>query len=136
MQDYASTSLSLKAHPLSFIRQMLDRKRVTRAAELRDERRWPQRRHIAVAGIVLVRQRPSTASGVVFITLEDETGVANLIVRPRIFEQYRNAAKHGAVLLARGWVERQGEVVHIMTRHIEKLDEHLAELTSISRDFH
>jgi len=136
MHDYASVSLSLKAHPVSFIRDLLDERGVTTARDLADERAWPHGRSIAVAGIALVRQRPATASGIVFITLEDDTGVTNLTVRPTVFQKYRRAARHGVMLLARGTVERAGQVIHIMTRSIESLDQHLSSLTRQSRDFH
>ena len=89
-----------------------------------------------MAGLVLVRQRPGTASGIVFMTLEDETGVANLIVRPHIYERYRRVARHGVVILARGTVERQGGVVHILVRRLEQVDEAMAALAARSRDFH
>ena len=136
IHDYSSLSLSLKAHPISFIRPRLDGRGVTPAAELKDAGRWPHGARVAVAGIVLVRQRPATASGIIFITLEDETGIANLIVRPRVYERCRRAARHGVVVLACGWVERQGEVVHVMVRHIEDLEREMAALTVPSRDFH
>ncbi|MHC4414876.1 MAG: OB-fold nucleic acid binding domain-containing protein [Planctomycetota bacterium] len=96
----------------------------------------PPGSELAVGGLVLVRQRPGTASGIVFMTLEDETGTANLIVRPHIYERHRAAARHGVVVLARGRLERQGEVVHILVDSIENADWALAELTARSRDFH
>ncbi len=136
IHDYGAAGLSLKAHPLSFIRHLLDRRKVTANGELADQSRWPHGSQVSVAGMALVRQRPATASGVVFITLEDETGVANLVVRPAVFERYRKAARHGIVLLARGRVERDGDVIHILTRSIECLDHHFAELSKNSRDFH
>ena len=83
-----------------------------------------------------MRQRPSTASGVVFITIEDETGVANLIVRPHVYERYRRAARHGVILRAHGAVERAGDVVHVMVRRLGTLDDRLRDLQSRSRDFH
>jgi error-prone DNA polymerase len=135
--DYAATGLSLKAHPVSFLRPELDGLRVTRNGELKDESRWPNGRRIAVAGVVLVRQRPGTASGIVFMTLEDETGIANLIVRPRVFERYRKAARHGVFVVAKGSVERQGQVVHVMVRAIHEVSD-LAAAPGVhrSRDFH
>ena len=135
MQDYGSTGLSLKRHPIAFLRGWLDRRRVTRAEELRDERRWPQYRPIAVAGVCLVRQRPGTASGITFMTIEDETGVANLIVHPSTFERYRSAARDATAMLVHGHVERQGQVVHVVARRIATLDDHLRELGSQSRNF-
>jgi error-prone DNA polymerase len=136
MHDYASVQLSLKAHPMSFIRADLDGRRVVRAAELRDAKRCPSGKNVAVAGIALVRQRPSTANGIVFMTLEDETGVANLIIRPQVYERCRKAARHGVVLLARGRVERQSGVVHILVHRLEDLDQSFQGLESVSRDFH
>jgi len=134
--DYASIGLSLKAHPMSFLRNDLDAQRVTPCAQLLDEAHWSNGKYIAVAGLVLVRQRPGTASGIIFMTLEDETGVANLIVRPHIFTRYRKAARHGVAVIAHGQVERQGRVVHVMVRRITDLSDPLAELTGRSRDFH
>jgi error-prone DNA polymerase len=136
LHDYQSTTLSLKAHPVSFVRQELQRRGCIQAGELRDEKQSPQGRRVRVAGLVLVRQRPSTASGIVFITLEDESGIANLIIRPKVFERYRQAARLSVVLLAEGRVERQGEVVHVQVSRMECLDELIETLPSASRDFH
>ena len=134
--DCAATGLSLRAHPIAFIRARLNTKRVTPSGELKDELRWPQGRTISVAGLVLVRQRPSTANGVVFMTLEDETGIANLIIRPNVYKAYRKAAKHGIVVLARGRVERQGEVVHVLVRRLEEITLANSQNLARSRDFH
>jgi error-prone DNA polymerase len=134
--DCAATGLSLRAHPISFIRDRLNTKRVTPNGELKDESRWNHGKTIAVAGLVLVRQRPSTANGIVFMTLEDETGIANLIIRPNIYRAYRKAAKHGIVVLARGRVERQGEVVHILVRQLEEITLADSKDLARSRDFH
>ena len=136
VKDYLSTGLSLKAHPVSFLRDRLDGTGATRAVELQDDARWPGGAAIAVAGVVLVRQRPRTASGVVFMTLEDETGIANLICRPPIFERYRKVARHGIVVLARGCVERQGQVVHVMVSHMEDLSAELRQRACPARNFH
>lgn len=139
--DYASVGLSLKAHPISFLRNDLDAMRVVRAIELRDEDKWKHGMWITVVGVVLMRQRPATASGIVFMTLEDETGIANLIVRPHVYQKYRAAARHGVILLARGRVERQGPVVHVMTHRIEDMqrlqtgDRHREPFRVRSRDF-
>ena len=85
------------------------------AAFARHVKRTPSP-YVKVAGLVLMRQRPSTASGIVFMTLEDETGIVNLIIRPKIFDQYLAAARHGKVLLVEGRVERNGKVIHVMAR--------------------
>jgi error-prone DNA polymerase len=137
-QDYATTGLSLKAHPLSFHRAALEKMGVRPAAELRDPMRSPAGTKVAVAGIVLVRQRPSTASGIVFMTIEDESGIANLILRPQIYERFRRAAKHSVCVVVRGVVERQGEVVHVMVRRVDDLNRLVADgeaLEAMSRDF-
>ncbi|MEO1130262.1 MAG: OB-fold nucleic acid binding domain-containing protein [Planctomycetota bacterium] len=136
LHDYQSTTLSLKAHPVSFVRTELERRGCIQAGELRDEKRSPQGRRVRVAGLVLVRQRPSTASGIVFVTLEDESGIANLIIRPKVFERYRQAARLSVVLLAEGRVERQGDVVHVQVSRMDCLDELIETLPSASRDFH
>lgn len=136
LHDYASTGLSLKAHPISFAREYLDGLGVTRAEELRSEVLSPQGRQLAVAGVVLVRQRPGTASGVVFVTLEDETGIANLIIWRDTFEKYRRIARMSTALLVRGHIERQGEVVHLHVAQMESLDEKLPDLMAKSRNFH
>ena len=84
LADYRAVGLSLRGHPLEFLRAGLDACRVAAAAALKT---WPDGRPVAVAGIVLVRQRPSTAKGITFVTLEDETGTANLIVRPGVWRR-------------------------------------------------
>ncbi len=136
LQDYQATGLSLASHPLTFLRPQLARRRVIRNAELREPGRCPQGRTVSVAGVVLVRQRPGTASGVVFITLEDESSIANLILWPGTFEKYRKVARTSAMLLARGHVERQGEVVHVHVDHLECIDGLLDDMPVMSRDFH
>jgi error-prone DNA polymerase len=136
IQDYVATGLSLKAHPVSFCRAELAARGAVPAREFADRRKWPHGSKAAVAGIVLVRQRPGTASGIVFMTLEDETGTANLIVRPQVYQRYRRAARHGVVVLARGTVERQGAVVHILVESIENAAGAFAALAGRSRDFH
>ena len=91
---------------------------------------------VRVAGLVLIRQRPGTASGIVFETLEDETGVVNLIVRPDIYERYRPAARHAGLLECHGYVERKDKVVHVMAKRMFDLSHLLAGYELSSRDFH
>ncbi|MCC7390600.1 MAG: PHP domain-containing protein [Phycisphaerales bacterium] len=136
LQDYESTGLSLKAHPVSFIRRALAEIGAVPCAELRAEAACPNGRRVKVAGLVLVRQRPGTASGVVFITLEDETGIANLILWPRVFERFRRVARLSRALLASGKVERQGEVVHVHADRLDTLDGEVPLERRASRDFH
>ncbi|MBS0195566.1 MAG: hypothetical protein JSR77_02305, partial [Planctomycetes bacterium] len=134
--DYNATGLSLKAHPVSFLRADLGREGVVACADIRDPLRYPTGTRVAAAGIVLVRQRPGTAHGIVFITLEDETGIANLIVRPKVYQRYRRAVRNASTLIVHGHVERQGDVIHILARRLVDFDEALGELRSRSRDFH
>jgi len=131
--DYQTTSLSLKKHPVALIRDALSKQRILTSKEVNttDAGKW-----VKVAGLVLVRQRPGTASGIVFITLEDETGVVNLIVRPNIWDKYRAAARHAGLLQCDGYVERQGEVVHIMAKRLFDRSEMIAGYEVGSRDFH
>src|SRR6266705_6846064 len=89
VEDYATTGLTIKRHPLAFLRAELAREGLVAAADLAT---LPIDRRLAIAGLVLIRQRPGSANGVVFITLEDETGIANLIVWPAVLERFRRAA--------------------------------------------
>jgi len=134
-KDYAAVGLSLKAHPLSFIRDRLSKKGVRTAAQMKDVRQTPSGCSAAVAGLVLFRQRPGTAKGVMFMTIEDETGRADLIVRPTIYERYRNAAVYANLVLVRGRVERQGQVVHVLAHRLEEIEHMLSGLPRLSRDF-
>jgi error-prone DNA polymerase len=135
-EDYTSIGLSLKCHPMSFVRGRLARSGVLPCSALLNASITPDGEWIRVAGLVLVRQRPGTASGVVFITLEDETGVANLILWARTFEKYRKAARLSKVLLVRGRVQREGEVVHVHARGLRSIDVWIDEMAVRSRDFH
>jgi error-prone DNA polymerase len=133
LTDYATTGLSLKRHPVSLVRETLGKQKILPAREanaLRDGR-W-----VRVCGLVLVRQRPGTASGIVFFTLEDESGVVNLIVRPNVFERYRPAARHATLLQCDGYVERQGAVVHVMAKRLFDRSDLLEGGLFESRDFH
>jgi error-prone DNA polymerase len=137
--DYQATGMSLKAHPLSLERSRLDAIKVRSNGTLKDDKASPNGARVAVAGLVLVRQRPGTASGIVFMTIEDETGIANLILFPQIFERFRTAARHSVAVVVWGKVERQGEVVHVKVHKIANLRDAIAFTTvegSRSRDFH
>ncbi|MCZ6697930.1 MAG: error-prone DNA polymerase, partial [Planctomycetota bacterium] len=133
VQDYDTIGMSLTAHPISLVRRELRGMGVSENAALKS---WRNGRRIAVCGLVLVRQRPSTAKGIVFMTLEDETGVANLIIRPKVWERWRRAARTSVAVIAHGAVERQGEVIHVMVNRVAGLSESLVTLSSQSRDFH
>ncbi|RYY98930.1 MAG: DNA polymerase III subunit alpha [Chitinophagaceae bacterium] len=113
VQDYGTTGLSLKAHPVSFVRAELDRLGACRARDL------ALRQHgdaVKVAGLVLVRQRPGTARGVWFMTIEDETGTANLVLFPQVVEAYRRNIVGASLFMAEGTVQREGLVIHVILR--------------------
>jgi error-prone DNA polymerase len=134
-RDYCSVGLSLKAHPVSFLRPMLKARRVITAAEAKDERVSPFGCVVAVAGIVLFRQRPGTAKGVMFMTIEDETGRLDLIVRPDVYERFRDAAVYAKLVIARGRVERRDGVVHLLSLAFENIERLSERLPRMSRDF-
>lgn len=125
VEDYRHLHLSLKAHPVSFLRERLDRRRVITNDALSTTRAG---RTVEVAGLVLVRQRPGTASGVIFMTLEDETGVANIIVWPRTFERFRPVVLGARLTLVRGELQSESDVIHVVADHIEDLTPMLDEL--------
>jgi error-prone DNA polymerase len=140
LADYASAGLSLRAHPVSFLRGKLCREGI---ASCGDVHRAKDGAFLEVAGLILVRQRPGSAEGVLFITLEDETGIANLVVWPDVFEAHRRAIITSRLLAARGRVQREGEVVHLVVRTLRDLSVALdavgemdaPELRVHSRDF-
>ena len=135
LKDYERTGLSLKAHPVKFIRSSLNKQYVVQNYLLRDGRLLQNGQSVAVAGIVLVRQRPMTASGVLFLTIEDETGIANLIVRPTIYERYRKELRDGVCLCVRGRLQRAEGVVHIVAMQVSDISYKLLGYDSMSRDF-
>ena len=132
LADYRTTGMSLRAHPLSFLRAELDKLQVAPASRLTT---WPEDQPVRVAGIVLVRQRPGTAKGITFVTLEDETGTANLIIRPHVWRRYRQAALQATVLVAHGQLQRQGQIIHVLTTKLENLSDRLEGLGPMSRNF-
>jgi error-prone DNA polymerase len=132
LADYGSAGLTLRQHPMSFLRSFLDKHQVVCAAELarRKSGDW-----LTVAGVVLLRQRPGTAGGITFVTLEDETGMVNLIVRPEIWERYRRAARAATVMLVHGRLQHEHDVIHILAARLEDLSAKFADLNTRSRDF-
>lgn len=111
VHDYHALSMSVKAHPVSFIREALDSLHVTPANQLKNIRHGER---VRAAGLVLVRQRPGTAKGVCFITIEDETGSANLVVFPDKFDEYRKEIIQSRLLMVQGKLQKEGEVIHVM----------------------
>ncbi len=125
VDDYASLRLSLKAHPVAFLRQGLARDGVVEAARLKD---LPNGKRVKVAGLVLVRQRPGSAKGVIFATLEDETGVANTVIWPDAFERYRAIVLKASLLVVEGRLQREGLVIHVVAERLTDLTYRLAAL--------
>jgi error-prone DNA polymerase len=115
VEDYRSLQLSLRAHPLAFLRDDLSRRGIVRCANLA---RIKDGRHVEVAGIILVRQKPGSAKGVLFITIEDETGIANGILWPDRFEAQRRTVMSAAMIGMKGRVQKEGEVIHVICDRI------------------
>ncbi|GAB5469792.1 MAG: error-prone DNA polymerase [Rhodospirillales bacterium] len=131
VEDYRWLSLTLRAHPVSFLRQRLAGEGLVPAEALE---RLPDGRRIALAGLVLVRQRPGSAKGVIFATLEDETGVANVIVWPKVFERYRRIVLQASLLKVAGRLQKEGEVIHLVADRLVDLSERLESLEAKARD--
>ncbi|KQB95809.1 DNA polymerase [Loktanella sp. 1ANDIMAR09] len=124
--DYQTTRLSLKAHPMSFLRRSMDKQGYAPTRALQDMRNGWQ---IKLAGIVLIRQRPGSAKGVCFITLEDETGVANLVVWPKVMEAYRKVIMRARVIDVRGTIQRDADVIHVVAHHLTDRSDALERLS-------
>lgn len=118
IEDYRYLSLSLKGHPVSFLREELGRTGVTRNVDLL---RVTNGRRVIIAGLVLVRQQPGSAKGVIFMTLEDETGVANAIVWKKVFEKYRAVVMGARLVKIYGKLQSQSGVIHTVVEHIEDM---------------
>jgi error-prone DNA polymerase len=130
VQDYATTGLSIKGHPLSFIRHQLELLHILTAKAANSTE---NKKVIKTAGLILIRQRPGTAKGVCFITLEDETGTTNLVVFPKLFDKYRKEILHSRLLMVEGVVERT-EVTHIIVRRVFNITKLLGDLTAIRNE--
>src|SRR6185312_483366 len=125
VEDYGHVGLTLRDHPVSFLRNDLRRRRIVSCREATAARdgRW-----LEAAGIVLVRQRPGSAKGVMFITIEDETGIANLVVWEKIFEKYRRIVLSAGMIGVYGRIQREGDVVHLVAH---RLIDQSADLASV-----
>ncbi len=123
VEDYGHVGLTLRNHPLSFLREEMRARRIVTCAEAMAARdgRW-----LEAAGLVLVRQRPGSAKGVMFITLEDETGIANLVVWLKVFEKYRRIVLSAGMIGVYGRIQREGEVVHLVAHRLTDLSANLA----------
>jgi error-prone DNA polymerase len=134
--DYASTGLTLRRHPLALLRPMLRKRRLRSAQELSD---LPDGSLVRCCGIVTLRQQPQTAKGVIFVSLEDETGVVQVIVWKSVRERQRAALLQSRLLAVQGRWQREGEVCNVVAARLVDLTPllgRLAEATNKSRDFH
>jgi error-prone DNA polymerase len=127
VEDYGHVGLTLCQHPVAFLRADLTVRRIvtcTQAMEARDGR-W-----LEAAALVLVRQRPGSAKGVMFITLEDETGIANLVAWPQVFEKFRRVVMGASMIAVRGRIQREGDVIHLVANRLTDLSAELATVGS------
>ena len=130
--DYQTVGLSLRPHPVSFYRERLERLGAIPAEALAEA---PSNRYVKVAGLIILRQRPSTGKGITFVTLEDETGVANLVLHKHIWERFHKVARHSNAWIIRGRLESKHSIIHVVVQHLEDMHEQLTQLVQ-SRDFH
>jgi len=131
--DYATMGLTLRRHPLALLREQLKKRRIHTATEVAQSRNG---QFIRAAGIVTCRQRPATASGVIFVTLEDETGYVNVIVWNDLADRQRKELIGARLLEVSGELQREGRVVHILARRLADLSPLLGRLSTSSHDFH
>ena len=132
VSDYQSLGLTLGRHPVSLLRPALDRYRYVVAGQLAE---LDAGRPVAIAGLVITKQRPGTASGVTFVTLEDETGCSNLVVWKAIADEQRDVLLNARLMGVRGELQKEGKVIHVIAKKLVDHSELLGELTVRSRDF-
>ena len=130
--DYSTIGLSLKAHPISFAREALKRRRCVRAADLP---RLRDGQHVRVAGLVFLRQRPGTAKGIWFVTLEDETGSMNLVIFPTIWKRFFRVARTSNAWMVDGKLENRKGVIHVIVGRVTNLENEVERPAIRSRDF-
>ncbi len=126
VNDYRTLRLSLKAHPMSFLRARVAAARIASCADLRALRDGAQ---VSVAGVVLVRQRPGSAQGVVFMTIEDETGVANSVIWPKVLERERKIVMGARLVVVHGRIQRHEDIIHVVAAKLEDRSDWLRLLT-------
>ena len=131
VHDYAATSLSLKAHPVSFIREKLDQLHILPTAQLPTLKDGAL---VKVAGLVLVRQRPGTAAGICFMTIEDETGFANLVIFEKLFEKFRKEILQSRLIMVEGKLQIEGEVIHVIVQGCYNFSSLLRTLTPTNNE--
>jgi error-prone DNA polymerase len=116
VNDYRTLRLSLKAHPMSFLRTRIAREGILACADLKTIRDGAR---VSVAGVVLVRQRPGSASGVVFMTIEDETGIANSVIWPAVLERNRTVVMGARLVVVHGRMQRHEDIIHVVAERLE-----------------
>jgi error-prone DNA polymerase len=131
--DYGSMGLTLRRHPLALLRERLAHRGITPTRDLWEQ---PNGKLISTAGLVITRQRPGSAGGVTFVTMEDETGYVNLIVWERLASAQRAALLESSLLEVRGKIQREGDVLHIIAQRLTNLSALLGQLVVESRNFH
>ncbi|NKJ82579.1 error-prone DNA polymerase [Rhizobium leguminosarum] len=133
VEDYSHLGLTLREHPLRFLRADLNKRRIVTCAQAMTARdgQW-----LMAAGLVLVRQRPGSAKGVMFITIEDETGIANVVVWPKLFERSRRVVLGASMMAINGRIQREGEVVHLVAQQLFDLSAELSGLAGRDGTFH
>ncbi len=131
VHDYAATSLSLKAHPVSFIREKLYQLHILPTAQLTTLKDGAP---VKVAGLVLVRQRPGTAAGICFMTIEDETGFANLVIFKQLFDKFRKEILQSRLIMVEGKVQIEGEVIHVIVKRCYNFSSLLRTLTPANNE--
>src|SRR6185312_16324336 len=132
VEDYGAVGFTLRRHPVAFLRADLAAQKIASCAQAIETRdgRWTM-----TAGLVLVRQRPGSASGVIFVTIEDETGIANLVVWPKIFERFRRIVLSARMIAVKGRIQREGEVVHLVAQELRDLSELLRSVGNREEEF-
>lgn len=120
VEDYRSKGLTLRHHPVAFLREELERRRMIRCSDLQRVR---DGQRVTVPGLVLVRQKPGSAGGVTFMTIEDETDVANLVIWPSLFERQRRLILSAGMIACRGRVQKEGQVIHVVAEHMLDLSD-------------
>jgi error-prone DNA polymerase len=130
--DYSHIGLTLRDHPLTFLRRDLTRRRIVTCSEAMNARdgRW-----LMTAGLVLVRQKPGSAKGVMFLTIEDETDAANVVVWPKLFERSRKVVLGSSMMAINGRIQREGDVVHLVAQQLFDLSGDLSRLSDRDLDF-
>jgi error-prone DNA polymerase len=131
VNDYQTLRLSLKAHPMRFLRERFQARHVRACHELRKTKDGA---YVSVAGVILVRQRPGSAKGVVFMTIEDETGIANAVVWPKTLERFRKVVMGARLIVIHGRIQRHEDIIHVVSARLEDRSDWLALLSEATPD--